>query len=110
VKGPSRRRFIAAGIAVPIVACGRRGSPWRFFTVDEARTVEAVCAQIIPEDQDPGAVSAGVVRFMDTQLTRFYKLLEKTYRRGIAQIDQASIDVAGRAFADCCITSRAIRS
>jgi gluconate 2-dehydrogenase gamma chain len=61
---------------VPIVACGRRGSPWRFFTVDEARTVEAVCAQIIPEDQ------------------------EKTYRRGIAQIDQASIDVAGRAFAD----------
>lgn len=85
---------------MPIVACGRRGSPWRFFTVEEARTLEAVCAQIIPEDQDPGAVKAGVVRFMDAQLTRFYKPLQKTYRRGIAQIDQASIDVAGKPFAE----------
>ena len=88
------------GLAAPIVACGRRGSPWRFFSVEEARTVEAVCAQIIPEDQDPGAVRAGVVHFMDTQLTRFYKPLQKTYRRGIGQIDQASIDFAGKLFAD----------
>lgn len=62
--------------------------------------VEAVCAQIIPEDQDAGAAKAGVVHFMDTQLTRFYKPLQKTYRRGIAQIDQASIDFAGKPFAD----------
>ncbi|MBZ5594364.1 MAG: gluconate 2-dehydrogenase subunit 3 family protein [Acidobacteriia bacterium] len=100
MKRPSRRSFIAAGIAVPIAACGRRGSPWRFFTVEEARMVEAVCAQIIPEDQDAGAAKAGVVHFMDTQLTRFYKPLQKTYRRGIAQIDQASIDFAGKPFAD----------
>ena len=85
---------------MPVVACGRRGSSWRFFTAEEARTLEAVCAQIIPEDQDPGAVRAGVVRFMDTQLTRFYKPLQKTYRRGIAQLDQASIDFAGKRFAD----------
>jgi gluconate 2-dehydrogenase gamma chain len=45
-------------------------------------------------------VQAGVVRFMDTQLTRFYKPLQKTYRRGIARIDQFSLDVAGKAFAD----------
>lgn len=100
MKRPSRRSFIAAGIAAPIAACGRRGSPWQFFTVEEARTLEAVCAQIIPEDQDAGAVQAGVVRFMDTQLTRFYKPLQKTYRRGIAEIDQASLDFAGKPFAD----------
>ena len=100
MKGPSRRKFLAAGLAVPIAACGRRRSPWRFFTVEEARTVEAVCSQIIPEDQDPGAVGAGVVHFIDTQLTGFYKPLEKTYRRGIAQIDRASIDIAGKPFAE----------
>jgi len=100
VKRPSRRKFLAAGIAVPIAACGRRGSPWRFFTAEEARTVGAICAQIIPEDQDPGAVQAGVVHYIDTQLTRFYKPLQKTYRRGIAQMDQASVEVAGRPFAD----------
>jgi len=85
---------------VPIAACARRGNSWRFLTAGEARTLEAVCAQIIPEDQDPGAVQAGVVRFMDIQLTRFYKPLQKIYRRGIAQLNQASVDFAGKPFAD----------
>jgi gluconate 2-dehydrogenase gamma chain len=62
--------------------------------------VEAVCAQIIPEDRDPGAVRAEAVHFIDTQLTRFYRPLQKTYRQGIAQIDRASVEVAGKPFAD----------
>ena len=95
-----RRTFLAAGLAAPVAGCGRRKSFWRFFTIEEAATLEALCAQIIPEDQDPGAVKAGVVHFMDTQLTRFYKPLQKTYRRGIARIDRESMDVAGQKFVD----------
>jgi len=102
-----RRTFIAATLAGTAVACGRRSnSPWRFFSVEEARTVEAVCAQIIPEDQDPGATKAGVVHFIDTQLQGFYKPLRQTYRRGIAQIDRESIMLGGRKFADLTASSQ----
>lgn len=95
-----RRTFIAAGIAGSTVACNIRKSSWRYFSVDEAKTVEAICAQIIPEDQDAGAATAGVVHFLDKQLSGFYKPLQKTYREGIAEIDQKSIDFAGKKFAD----------
>jgi gluconate 2-dehydrogenase gamma chain len=87
-------------MAAPVVACSRRKSPWRFFTVEEARTVEAVGGQIVPEDQDPGAIKAGVVHYIDTQLTRFYKPLQKTYRQGIAQLDQACLQFASRHFVE----------
>ena len=101
-----RRTFIAAGIAGSTVACSSRKSSWRFFSVEEARTVEAICAQIIPEDQNPGAVTAGVVNFLDKQLSGFYKPLQKTYRGGIAAIDQKSINFAGKKFADLPVDSQ----
>src|ERR1035441_9237512 len=101
-----RRRFIVAGLTGTAVSCARAKSPWRFFSVEEARTVEAVCAHIIPQDQDPGAVQAGGVVFIDRQLTRFYKPLQKTYRQGIAAIDHESVSFAGRAFADLPATSQ----
>ena len=99
---PMRRRtFLAAGIAGSAAACSRRRkSSCRFFNSEEARTVEAVCAQIIPEDQDPGATTAGVVQFVDKQLSGFYKPLRKTYRMGIAAIDRKSVEFAGKKFAD----------
>ncbi len=88
-----RRKFIAAGLAGTAVGCGRSKSPWRFFSVEEARTVAAACAHIIPADRDPGAVEAGVVVFIDRQLTRFYKPLQKTYRDGIAALGHAFADL-----------------
>ena len=82
-------------------------SSWRFFTVDEARTAEALCAQIIPEDQDPGAVTAGVVHFLDKQLSGFYRPLQKTYRDGLAAIDRKSRELAGKNFAELAAVSQA---
>jgi gluconate 2-dehydrogenase gamma chain len=95
-----RRTLLAAGLAGSAVACGRQKSTWRFFTIAEARTVEAICSQIIPEDQDPGAITGGVVHFIDTQLAGFYKPLQKSYRQGIAAIDGESVRLAGKKFAD----------
>lgn len=62
--------------------------------------MEALCGQIIPEDQDPGAVRGGAVVFIDRQLTRFYKPLQQTYRQGIAAVDRESVAFAGHPFAD----------
>jgi len=95
-----RRNFIAAGLAGAALGCGRPRSPWRFLTMEEARTVDAICGQIVPEDQDAGAEEAGVVVYIDRQLTRFYKPLQRTYRQGIAAIDRESVRLAGHPFAD----------
>lgn len=101
----NRRAFLQAALAAAAagagVACSsRNGTPWRFLTVDEARTLAAISDQIIPPDQDPGAAWAGVVNYMDRQLCGPFQSLQQTYRRGIAGIDQSSRLIYGKAFAD----------
>lgn len=101
----SRRAFLQAAVAAAAasgvgVACGRNGTPWRFFTVDEARTLAAISDQIIPPDQDPGASWAGVVNFIDRQLCGPYLSLQATYRRGLAGVDQSSRALYSSVFAD----------
>jgi gluconate 2-dehydrogenase gamma chain len=91
----SRRNFlgtaIAATVAVGGVACtGKSGSPWRFISVNEARTLMALCDQIIPPDQDPGASWAGVANYIDRQLCGSLKRYRKSYREGIAGVEQSS--------------------
>lgn len=98
-----RRTFLQTAIAAAAAAglgCARNGTPWRFFTVDEARTLAAVCDQIIPPDQDAGAAWAGVVNYIDRQLCGPYRRLRETYRAGIAAIDESSRRLYSRAFAD----------
>ena len=100
-----RRTILAMGLAA---ACGAASSCrrengrglWRSFTEAEARTVEAICEQIIPADQDPGAKSAGVVHFIDLQLARPYRRYRQAYRDGIAAVEKVSRTKCGRAFAD----------
>ena len=101
-----RRRFLklglTAGAAGSLVSCGRTGGGayWRFFAAAEARTVEANCEQIIPADVFPGASQAGVVRFIDLQLTRHYKKYRDAYRKGVAAVETASIERFQKSFAD----------
>ena len=85
-----RRRFLqvaASSAAAATVSCGRSQSPWRSLTIPEANTLGALCDQIIPPDQDPGAVQAGVLDFLDRQLAGRYKRYLKLYRAGIAGIE-----------------------
>jgi gluconate 2-dehydrogenase gamma chain len=95
MKRPSRlnrRRFIAATAAAAAGAAtgcrSSRSSPWRFFTIEEARTLNAVCEQIIPADDAPGAAWAGVIRYIDRQLVGRFKEHQKTYREGIAGLNR----------------------
>jgi len=101
----SRRKFLQTAMAVaaatgPGIGCSKAGSPWRFLTVDEARTLAALCDQIIPPDQDPGAAWAGVVNYIDLQLCGPLEDLRGSYRQGIAAVDRSSRVLYGTDFAD----------
>jgi gluconate 2-dehydrogenase gamma chain len=96
-----RRRFlqVAASGAAATVSCGGQKSRWRFFSNAEADTLAAICDQIIPPDQDPGASQAGVVQFIDRQLTGFHRKLRPQYRNGIRAINDLARKANGREFA-----------
>lgn len=94
-----RRQFLATA-AVGTAACARhRESPWRALTLDQAATLEAWCDCLIPEDADAGASRAGVVRYIDTQLTGRFKRYRKTYATALAALDSAAQRARGERFA-----------
>ena len=99
----NRREFMrlaASAVAVgSSVSCGKVVSSWRSLTADEADSLASLCNQIIPEDQDLGAVSAGVVNYIDVQLSSRLKRLKKVYRRGIAELNDHSFEKYGKRFA-----------
>jgi gluconate 2-dehydrogenase gamma chain len=102
--GLRRRRFLQLGATAALaghtISCTSARSPWRFFTVEEARTVEAVCERIIPADEEPGAAWAGVTHYIDRQLVGHFKPDQKTYRLGLAAVDRTSRALHGARFAD----------
>lgn len=99
-KGSSRRCFLgaASGAAVVLTGCAR-SRPWLFFSPAEAETVVALCDQIIPADEDPGATQAQVIRYIDRQLSGHHRRHQAAYRRGLAQLDQLCRERHGRPFA-----------
>jgi gluconate 2-dehydrogenase gamma chain len=106
-RGITRRRLLAsapilaiAGVALP--ALGRsyhggslpwepidtsppipvRAGPWRYFTPDEAATVEAIADRLIPpDDSAPGGKQAGCAVFIDRQLAGSYGDSSHLYMR-----------------------------
>ncbi|MCX6627365.1 MAG: gluconate 2-dehydrogenase subunit 3 family protein [Candidatus Solibacter sp.] len=100
-----RRSLLGAGLAAvagSAISCsaGKAGSTWRFFTAGEAETLDAVCAQLIPADRDPGAREARVVNYIDIQLSRQFRKHRAAYRQGLAGIDQTSRGKLGKRFVE----------
>ena len=58
-------------------------SKFDFFTVEEAKEIDAITSRIIPTDDTPGAHEAGVVYFINRGLTTFSVDDQKTYRAGL---------------------------
>jgi gluconate 2-dehydrogenase gamma chain len=87
----TRRNFLeaaaAAAAAGGAAGCGARGN-WRTFSEQEARTLEAILDQLIPEDDAPGASKAGVIHYIDRQLTGHFREHRDAYREGIAAADR----------------------
>lgn len=98
-----RRDFLKAGAtaaAATAVACGGASSPWRVLTDSEARTLSAVCDQIVPPDQDPGASQVGAVTFIDRQLATRQKDRRDLIGKGLRALDAASRRRHARPFAE----------
>jgi gluconate 2-dehydrogenase gamma chain len=96
MQDPRIRRRALLGIGLAAAATSTPGcrtaapAAWRYLTPEDARTVDAICEQLIPRDQDPGAHDAGVVNYIDTQLATRFRRYRKAYREGIAAVDTAS--------------------
>lgn len=90
-----RRAFLAAASATAVGCGGNRGA-FRFLTDAQARTLDALLGCIIPADDAPGAREAGVVRYIDRQLTGHFSEFKGRYREGITEADR----LAGGSFAD----------
>jgi len=57
--------------------------------------MEAIAERIIPSDDTPGARQAGVVHYIDRQLSGHFRRFRETYREGIA----AAVRLAGGDYA-----------
>jgi gluconate 2-dehydrogenase gamma chain len=96
VRKPSRRSFLA-GAVLSGAACRHEEGARLTLAGEEARTLDAICDQLIPADQDPGAAAAGVVVFIDRQLAGPYGRYRRAYREGLARADTLSRKMFGRA-------------
>jgi gluconate 2-dehydrogenase gamma chain len=95
---------VAVGVGTPLMLSRTllSGQPpqWQFFTDAEASLLDAVCAQIIPSDQDPGAREAGCVAFIDRQLLAAHQRFAQRYRDGLASLAAACRALHGKPFED----------
>src|ERR1017187_5099228 len=92
--GLTRRQFVAvsaAGSVAAAVGCktGRQGN-WEFLSDEQARTLGAICDQIIPADDFPSATQVGVLNYIDRQLVRAYRRHRDAYRDGLQQVNKVS--------------------
>ena len=90
----TRRQFVAAGAlggAAVAIGCtaGRQGN-WDFLSDGQARTLAAICDQIVPADNYPSASQAGVLTYIDKQLVRHLRRHQDAYRDGLEQAEAIS--------------------
>jgi gluconate 2-dehydrogenase gamma chain len=90
----NRRQFLIA--AMPLYAAG----PLQTFSREDARLVEALCNQVIPADDTPGAKQAGVLYYIDRQLAGPLRRFQAAYRDSLPQLRNACRDRTDRDFAD----------
>ena len=98
-----RRKFLrttaVAAACGSLASCSESRRPSRFFTDEEARTVDAICERIVPQDADAGASAAGVVDFIDCQLMGPHRSYRELYRQGLLAIDESSLARFSKRFA-----------
>jgi gluconate 2-dehydrogenase gamma chain len=59
------------------------GAALHFLSLDEARDVDAIAAQIIPTDDTPGAREAGALYFIDRSLSTWAAGVADSFRAGL---------------------------
>lgn len=76
------------------------GGPYTNLTPAEGRTLEAIVSRLIPSDQNgPGALEAGAVRYIDRALGSALASSRSSYRAGLAALDSRAREAGGDSFA-----------
>lgn len=90
----NRRDFIKHCVALYgsvllLPACTKAGSKqtYRSFTGGQADCIGAICEQIIPTDDYPGAIEAGVVNYIDRQIYIRWPEMKEYYRNGVKSVN-----------------------
>jgi len=121
--GESRREFLhrcaicAGAVALPpawaklLAAAQHHGShpeapraskplEFKYLAPGQASTIEAICEQIIPADEDPGGRWAGVVHYIDLGLAGDLKEYRPVYEAGLKRLAALTREVGVRRFAE----------
>ncbi|MBN1927020.1 MAG: gluconate 2-dehydrogenase subunit 3 family protein [Prolixibacteraceae bacterium] len=107
----SRRDFIktsgiVAGGLLLLPCCRYTEQPYRFFSPEEADCIIALSEQIIPHDKYPGATDAGVIYYIDRQLSSVFHYDQQTYRLGIESMQLACNDMHKKLFQDLPVSAQ----
>jgi len=72
------------GASAAVTQWGQSASQrYRFFSKTEADLLIAICEQIIPRDDTPGATDAGVIHYIDRQICGPLVRHQQSYRVGL---------------------------
>ena len=88
-----RRLFVLTAAAMPLYA-----GPAALFTSHEAALITALTDHIIPADDVPGALAAGVVFYIDKQLAGPLRRYHAAYQTGITKFEISCREQTGKAF------------
>ena len=70
------------------------------FTAKERRTLQAMVSRLIPSDENgPGAIEAGCLRYIELALADAYRSSRDTYKSGLAALDAYAKKISGTYFA-----------
>ena len=95
-----RSSCVVGGTMLLWSGCSKQTIHWQYLTEEEARLVIAMSSRIIPTDDAPGAVEAGVVHYIDQQLVSHYRRWTLVYREGLKGVQKLSMAVHSKVFQD----------
>ncbi len=78
---------------LPSCSSSSSGEGLRVLTDEEALCLTHLCERIIPTDQDPGAVEAGVVNFIDKQCATRFPAERGLFAQGVKALEAFSQDL-----------------
>lgn len=88
------RRLFLFSLTAPLYAA----APLQTFSATEAKLVEALCDQIIPADDSPGAKDAGVLYYLDQQLAGPLNRFAVSYKTSLPLLDDGCRRTEGKPF------------
>lgn len=93
--------WLASSLPRPLaLEAARRTSERLVLSEEEWKLVEAITGRIIPTDEDPGAIEAGCVNFIDKALAYEEAELLPLYRTGLAAVRRLARQRFDRSFGD----------